>query len=237
MKRILEPEVMDTPMDAEEYDAMDFEAPNTRFAEDALAYLKQLSSPEILDVGAGTARIPILMAKKRPDVRILGIDLAREMIRVGVRNVAAADVADQVRLTVMDAKLLRIPGGYYDMVVSNSTIHHLADPIFVLREMARVTKPGGAIVIRDLARPETMDEAWAIVKRAAAGDSRKQQQLFFDSLCAGLTVHEITQSLVDAGLGTLKVSMVSERHWSAEGVKPLGSGFDSKPPRKPSMRP
>ena len=219
MQRILEPEVMDTAEDAEEYDAMDFLEPNTKFALAALDLVAGLESPEILDIGTGTARIPILMAKRRRGLSILGVDLAHEMIRVAIDNVATAGVADAVRVQAMDAKHLRLPEGRYDLVMCNSTVHHLPDPVAGLKEIARVTKRGGAILVRDLARPATMDDAWAIVKRAAAGESRRQQQLFFDSLCAALTPAEVEAALSKAGLATLTVSMVSDRHWSAEGRK------------------
>ena len=80
--RILEPEVMDTAQDAEEYDAMDFAEANTRFAEDALALVPHISNVEAVDLGTGTARIPILMVERRPRISILAVDLAGEMLRV-----------------------------------------------------------------------------------------------------------------------------------------------------------
>ncbi len=221
MKRILEAEVMETARDAEEYDAMNFVEPNTKFAVDALALLGKVENPQVLDIGAGTARIPILMAKKRPDLSILGVDLGSEMIRVGIRNIAQAGVATQVRLQVMDAKDLRLPKNRYDLVMCNSTIHHLPDPSIGFREIARVTKPGGAIIVRDLARPATMEDAWSIVKRVAPGDSRRQQQLFFDSLCAALSIEDVQAAATKGGLPGLTVKMVSDRHWTAEGKKPV----------------
>ncbi len=224
MQRILETEVMDTAKDAREYDAMDFLEPNTRFAEDALALIRDVPSAEVLDIGAGTARIPILMAERRRDLAILAIDLAHEMIKVATDNVAKAGVAAQVRLQAMDAKSLRLPRDRYDLVACNSTMHHLPDPVVGFREVARVTKPGGAIIVRDLARPASMDEAWAIVKRVAAGESRHQQQLFFDSLCAALTLEEVADAVDKAGLKGLSVHMVSDRHWTAQGKKRASSG-------------
>jgi ubiquinone/menaquinone biosynthesis C-methylase UbiE len=142
------------------------------------------------------------------------------MIRVGQDNVARASVADQVRLQVMDAKRLRLPDGHYDMTLCNSTAHHLPEPLLGFREIARVTKPGGAVMVRDLARPVSMDAAWEIVKRVAAGQSRHQQQLFFDSLCAALSLDEVREATEKAGLAGLSVRMVSDRHWTAEGYKP-----------------
>lgn len=219
MQRILEPEVMETDKDAVEYDAMDFLEPNRKFALDALGLIEGVERPEILDVGTGTARIPVLMAERRRDIAILAVDLSPAMIRVGSDNVAKAGVAQQVRLQVMDAKRLRVPDGRYDMTICNSTAHHLPDPVAGFREIARATKGGGAIMIRDLARPATMDAAWAIVKRVAAGESRHQQQLFFDSLCAALTPEEVAEAAEKAGLPGLTVKMVSDRHWTAEGRK------------------
>ena len=79
-----------------------------------------------------------------------------------------------------------------------------------------MVKPDGAILVRDLLRPASMDDAWATVKRVAAGDSKRQQQLFFDSLCAALTVVEVRALVREAGLDDLRVEMVSDRHWTAE---------------------
>ncbi len=219
MQRILEPEVMDTEKDAVEYDAMDFAEPNQRFAIDALGLIEAIEHPEILDVGTGTARIPVLMAERRRELSILAVDLSPAMIRVGSDNVAKAGFTREVRLQVMDAKRLRLPDGRYDLTLCNSTIHHLPEPVTGFREIARVTKAGGAILVRDLARPASMDAGWAIVKRVAAGESRHQQQLFFDSLCAALTLEEVAEAAEKAGLGGLTVKMVSDRHWTLEGRK------------------
>ena len=62
MDRILEPEVMDTWLEATAYDAMDFVSVNTAFANDAIAL--DPHAVKILDVGTGTARIPILMCQQ-----------------------------------------------------------------------------------------------------------------------------------------------------------------------------
>jgi len=110
----------------------------------------------------------------------------------------------------------------------NSTVHHIPDPIVVFKEMARVAKPDGGIIVRDLVRPQTLDEAWAIVKRVAAGEHPRQQQLFFDSLCAGLTIPEVEDLVTRSGLQGIRVSQVSDRHWTAE--RKAVRGRLSKPP-------
>jgi len=216
MRRILEPEVMDTQQDAVEYDAMDFVDANTRFAEDALVLLHQRKNAQLLDIGVGTGQIPILMLRRRPDLKILAVDLAQEMLRVASRNVLDAGFVEQCQLAKMDAKSLRVPNAKYDMVMCNSTAHHIPDPLVMFKEIARVVRPDGAIIVRDLLRPDTMDDAWATVKRVAAGEHLRQQQLFFDSLCAALTLDEVQALVRNAGIARMQVRQVSDRHWTAE---------------------
>jgi ubiquinone/menaquinone biosynthesis C-methylase UbiE len=215
LKRILEPELMDTVEDAEEYHAMDFSEPDGRFAARVLELLAFAKAPEVLDVGTGTAKIPVLLAKQRADVRVLAIDPAREMLRVGARHVADHRVDERVTLARVDGRATKLAAQRFDAVLCNSTVHHMPEPGALLAEMARVLKPGGAILVRDLARPASMDDAWAIVKRVAAGDSLKQQQLFFDSLCAALTPSEV-EAMLPSSWTSLSVTMVSDRHWSIE---------------------
>lgn len=216
MRRILEPEVMDTETDAVEYDAMDFREANQRFADDAVALLRGIEDAQVLDIGTGTAQIPIMMLKRDKTMRILACDMAQEMLRVAARNVANAGVADRCQLARLDAKSLRVPAQKYDLVICNSTIHHIPDPFVVFREIARVLKPQGGVVIRDLFRPETMDDAWATVNRVAAGEHPRQKQLFFDSLCAALSLDEVRSYVERAGLERMKVEVCSDRHWTAE---------------------
>jgi ubiquinone/menaquinone biosynthesis C-methylase UbiE len=216
MLRVLEPELMDTAEDAAEYDSMDFLEPNRRFAEDALELVRHLPRVRAIDLGTGTARIPILMAERRREISIVAADLAEQMLRVASRNVEAAGLSDRIELARLDAKGAGLPSAAFDLVMSNSTLHHIPDPAELLREIARLVKPGGAVIVRDLIRPESTDDARAIVERVAAEDSPKQKQLFFDSLCAALTVDEVAALVEAAGLERMRVERCSDRHWTAE---------------------
>jgi ubiquinone/menaquinone biosynthesis C-methylase UbiE len=229
LRRILEPEVMDTDVDAVEYDAMDFREANTRFAEDAIALLRGTPEAQVLDIGTGTAQIPILMLQREKTMKIVATDLAESMLRVGARNLAASNVGDRCQLVRMDVKALRFPAQRFDLVMCNSTIHHIPDPQVVFREIARVVKPSGAIVVRDLFRPASMDEAWATVNRVAAGEHPRQKQLFFDSLCAALTIEEVEDHVRRAGLERMRVERCSDRHWTAERPARSSSGRRSVP--------
>jgi ubiquinone/menaquinone biosynthesis C-methylase UbiE len=214
--RTLEPEVMDSEEDAVEYDAMDFSEPNNRFATDALALLAAAPAPCALDIGTGTGDIPLRMLGAHGTLRIVAVDMAESMLRVAAKHASSRGLAERLELRRLDAKASTLPEAFFDLVMSNSVAHHIPEPIALFREIARVVRPGGAIMVRDLARPASRRAARDIVERVSPNDSTKQKQLFFDSLCAALTVDEVRALARDAGLRDLRVEMVSDRHWTAE---------------------
>ena len=214
MDRVLEPEVMDSLEEAIEYDSMDFTEVNAAFARSAAALGPVFGN--ILDAGTGTARIPIALCQLRPEWKLTCIDLSANMLKVGAENVEKAGVGSQISLESIDAKAMPYPDNYFDMVISNSIIHHLPDPLPFLQEVKRVLKPQGAIFLRDLLRPETLEMRDNLVELYAGDCSGHQQQLFSDSLQAAFTLGEVEEMMQKAGLDGLRVYESSDRHWTAE---------------------
>ena len=214
MKRILEPEVMDTREEAEAYDAMDHSVVNTAFVERVVEL--GASEGHFLDLGTGPAQIPIFLAQSCPRIRITGIDLSVNMLALGEQHVAEAELADRIALECVDAKDLPYSDQSFDGVVSNSIIHHLPNPMAAVREISRVIRPGGLILIRDLMRPDTPEAAQALVDRYAADDTPYQKKLFYDSFLAALTIPEIKAMLAQTSLTDAIVVQSSDRHWSVE---------------------
>ena len=214
MKRILEPEVMDTCEEAEAYDAMDHTTVNTAFVERVV----ELGATEghFLDLGTGPAQIPIFLAQRCPKIRITGIDLSINMLTLGEQHVVEVRLADQIALEHVDAKALPYPDQSFDGVISNSIIHHLPNPMAAFREISRVIRPGGLILIRDLMRPDTPQAVQALVDRYAADDTPYQKKLFYDSFLAALTIPEIEAMLAQTSLTDAIVVQSSDRHWSIE---------------------
>jgi ubiquinone/menaquinone biosynthesis C-methylase UbiE len=214
LDRVLEPEVMDTWEDAIEYDAMDFTEVNSAFAQRAA----ELGPPNarVLDVGTGTARIPILICQRRPDWHITAIDLSSNMLKVGEKNVCEAALKERIHLQLIDAKTLPFPDGVFDMVVSNSIVHHIPEPLHALEEMRRVLKKGGALLVRDLFRPATQEQLEELVERVCANDTPNQKKLFRDSLHAALTLEEVQILARKAGLTGCRIYQSSDRHWTIE---------------------
>ncbi len=214
LERILESEVMDTPDEAVEYDQMDFTEVNAAFAERAI----ELGSTDgfVLDVGTGTARIPTLIVQKRPSWHIWAIDLSENMINLGKKNVKQAGLDQKIKFKKLDAKQLQFQDNYFDMVISNSLVHHLPDPLIFLREVNRVAKPNGGILIRDLIRPKDKKTLEELVEKYAGDCNEHQKKLFRDSLHASFTIEEVQQLLDRSMIKGARVMQSSDRHWSIE---------------------
>ncbi|OIP71008.1 MAG: SAM-dependent methyltransferase [Oscillatoriales cyanobacterium CG2_30_40_61] len=219
MERIPEVEVMDTWEEASEYDGMDFTQVNQEFAELAIEL-----GPEtglILDAGTGTARIPILIAQLRSKWQITGIDLSANMLFIGNQNIEQAGLQEQVKLEQVDAKQLPYGDATFDLVISNSIVHHLPDPLLFFQEMQRVLKPQGGIFLRDLTRPSSETELNSLVEQYAGDSNDHQQKLFRDSLQAAYTLDEIINLIESVGLNNIRIYQSSDRHWTAERPYPL----------------
>ena len=109
-----------------------------------LSMLKAQPGETILDVGCGNARdiVPILDAK----ARIIGIDVSEEMIRQGKIDLARAGFPD-VELKVGDATQLKLSSESFDGVLCSEVIEHIPDAAKAIREIHRVLKPGGRLVL------------------------------------------------------------------------------------------
>lgn len=219
---------MDSEQDARDYDAMDHTAVNRLFVDDLLAAadaagvklvaesadLAAKPLTEILDIGTGTAQIPIELLGRRPGLRLAAIDLAPSMLELARRNVAAAGLTSHIRLECVDAKALPYPAGSFIAVISNSIVHHIPQPRQALAEACRVVAEGGLLFVRDLSRPATDDAVRSLVGRYAADANDHQRRLFEDSLRAALSLDEVRRLVSDLGHDSAGVQQTSDRHWT-----------------------
>jgi phosphatidylethanolamine/phosphatidyl-N-methylethanolamine N-methyltransferase len=98
----------------------------------------------ILDVGIGTG---ISLTDYSPASRVVGVDYCEPMLRKAHERVAEHQLAHVEALAVMDAQHLGFPDAFFDVVVAQYVITTVPDPEAALDEIARVTKPGGEIVL------------------------------------------------------------------------------------------
>lgn len=212
LSRVLEPEVMDSPEEARDYDAMDHRAVNRVFVADFLAAWDGRNP--VLDVGTGTAQIPLELASQSANARVVAIDLAEHMLDLGRANVRRAGLEDRIRLECCDAKRMPFPAGFFGAVMSNSIVHHIPEPSHVLAGMARVTVAGGLLFVRDLLRPADQEMLQQLVATYAGDANAHQRQMFADSLHAALSLEEIRGLVAEIGFDPNSVQQTTDRHWT-----------------------
>jgi ubiquinone/menaquinone biosynthesis C-methylase UbiE len=218
LDRVLEPEVMDSEEEARDYDLMDHAAVNAAFCDDLLALAPDLSSA--LDLGTGTALIPIEICRREGDARIVAIDLAPSMIALAKKNVERAGFASAISIELVDAKSMPYRDGAFRCAISNSILHHIPDPMPALREALRVTQPGGWLFIRDLLRPDNDEQVSALVDAYARGASERQRLLFDASLRAAFTLSELRDLAARLGIPERALRQTSDRHWTLAWMRP-----------------
>ncbi len=210
LDRIPEHECMDTPEEAREYAAMDH-------AEVNLAFVEALEKHgcvrgELLDLGTGPGHIPLILAERHERLSVTGIDLSKEMLKIARLKVAQAGYSRRIRLLEADAKKTAFGQNTFDVVFSNTILHHVSDPVAFLSEARRVLRPKGALLIRDLMRPETQEDLERIVTTYAGDASDRQRELFRESLYAAYTVDEVREFCNQAGLEDVTIEVTSDRH-------------------------
>ncbi|MBL8890321.1 MAG: class I SAM-dependent methyltransferase [Planctomycetaceae bacterium] len=212
LQRVLEPEVMDSPEEARDYNNMDHSHVNNVFVNDMTD--AGFAGGDVLDLGTGTALIPIEIVKRGFECRIMAADAAVAMLERARLNLEIAGMTRVVQLSHCDAKAMPYATGMFDWVISNSIIHHIPSPIEVLREAWRVTRAGGTLFFRDLLRPQTEEELRRLVETYAGTGNEHQQQMFDDSLHAALSLEEIRSLITEFGCGPESVVATSDRHWT-----------------------
>ena len=223
LERTLEPEVMDSAEEALDYDDMDHAGVNAAFCTDALRFAERDAAPfRALDLGTGTALIPIELCKMHANVAVVATDLATHMIEVAGRNVAKAGLSARVTLVHGDVKT-HSSAHAFDLVLSNSVLHHIPEPRSLLEAALACVDRGGVLFVRDLERPRSeadvsdlADRYTPLAEASAVPEERerrkRQRDLFEASLRAALTLSEARALAVSLGLPETSVQRTSDRH-------------------------
>lgn len=205
---------MDLPHEARAYAQADFRDVNAAFVERLLELAADRGSALALDLGTGPGDIPKRVLAERPGWRIVGVDGAKAML-----DFAREGNDPNLHWIQADALQLPFPGGVFDIVFSNSILHHVRDAIIFWREVRRMCKPGAVVFVRDLRRPESEPAARKLVEEHAAQESALLQDEFHRSLLAAYTAEEVRAQLSAAALD-LTVEVISDRHLDAFGGMP-----------------
>ncbi len=216
MQRVLEPELMDDPDQARVYAQADFAEENQGFVARFLESYPDLKDAHVLDLGCGPADIPIRLARALPECRITGVDGSAPMIALAVDAVRAAGLADRVTLRrerIQDTVLAKRA----DVVISNSLLHHVPNPLQFWYAVRQLAKPGAAVLVMDLLRPDSPEAAQALVDEYAAEEPAILRRDFYNSLLAAFTDDEVAAHLTEMNLSRLLIEVSDDRHWVVGG--------------------
>lgn len=217
MQRRCEPELMDSQSEVDAYANADFREVNARFVDHVLANAPANKPMRVLDIGCGPGDIPIAIASARPNWNVVAVDGSSPMLQLAAKK-AAQELARNVRFRLADAKQLPADLGGFDLIISNSLLHHLPEPAGLWQSIRARSHRGTIIVLRDLARPASELEARLLVNHHAGTESALLQEEFYRSLLAAFTVDEVREQLEAAHLSSLQVQMASDRHLDVWGI-------------------
>jgi SAM-dependent methyltransferase len=177
-----------------------------RTAENSAAYLLPHLKPhmQILDVGCGPGTITAGLAGYVPDGHVTGIDTG-EGILGQARKTAAENGKSNVDFAVGDVYALDYPDDTFCVTHAHQVLQHLGDPVKALKEMRRVTKPGGLVAVRDAdyggmlwyPRSPVLDEwreVYETVARANGGEPDAARHLHVWAREAGFTDVTVSSS-------------------------------------------
>jgi SAM-dependent methyltransferase len=219
MERIPEPELMDEDTQARAYAQADFEEPHAHFI---TLFHERFAGSAVegvaLDLGCGPADISIRFARAFDTCSVHGVDGAEAMLRYGHDAVRDAHLEGRVRLIEGYLPGAQLPQQHYDIIISNSLLHHLANPMVLWQAVREHAVPGTLTFIMDLMRPADRAAVQALVETHAADEPEVLRRDFFNSLLAAYRPQEIEAQLAAAGLDWLGVQVVSDRHLVVTGV-------------------
>lgn len=220
MQRILEPELMNEEQQSQAYAQADFEQPNLYFLHLFQENFGQKIEGHVLDLGCGNADITLRFAKAYPDCLIDGIDGSESMLNYGYQalNQESLAVQKRVRLIVGIVPNLKLPQLSYDVIISNSVLHHFHNPSVFWQFIKSYGVDGSKIFVGDLFRPSSLKKAREIVELYAKNEPEILKRDFYNSLLAAFEIAEIKEQLKLANLDNLSLTQISDRHVLIAGL-------------------
>jgi len=218
MKRIPEEELMDSAEQARAYADEDYSGPHDAFISYFKSRFPEFTQGKVLDLGCGPADITIRFAQEFPETDIIGLDGAEAMLTIGIDDVKSRGLAERIKLKRCLLPDESLPLHKFDAIISNSLLHHLADPAVLWQTIKRCAKPGASIFIMDLLRPESTEDANKLVELYACDAPPILKMDFHNSLLAAFQIDEVKKQLTHSGLDNLNVEVVSDRHFIVWGT-------------------
>jgi ubiquinone/menaquinone biosynthesis C-methylase UbiE len=214
MKRMPEQELMNDAEQARAYAGADFEQPHSMFIDLFRETFGTVpDAAHVLDLGCGPGDITFRFARAFAQSCVHGVDGSAAMLKLAEKALGR-ESSLQGRVHFIKGMLpdVELPWPQYDIVISNSLLHHLPDPAALWQTVKAFAAPEALIFIMDLKRPANPAEAGRLRDIYAKGEPEVLQRDFYNSLLAAFEVNEIQAQLSNEGLAGLAVRSVSDRH-------------------------
>ncbi len=177
-----------------------------------VAALRLRPGARILDLATGTADLAIMVARTEAESRVVGLDPSTGMLEVGREKIKRIELDGRIELVEGDAQALPFPDDSFDGVCMAFGIRNVPDRDQALREMARVTRPGGRIAILELSEPRSgligplarFHIHTVVPYVGALLSGRREYHYLQRSIAAFPPPDEFTRRIVAAGLDTVE---------------------------------
>lgn len=219
MKRLLESELMEDQSQVKAYAEADFELPHNEFIQRLKAFIDDPEfSGTALDLGCGPGDISCRFAKAYPLSKVHAVDGSKPMLN-HAKATLINDLAERINFIEGLLPEALLPQSSYDVIFSNSLLHHLPDPQALWQTIKKYSRPGTRVIIMDLLRPAGIVDAKRMMNDYAANEPGILQRDFYHSLLAAFSLEEIITQLAQANLN-LHIVQISDRHVFITGVIP-----------------
>lgn len=218
MQRVVEPELMDDSAQVIAYTKANFEEAHSAIVNHFDRVFPRIAKTEtFLDLGCGPADIAIRFAHKFPNCKVDAVDGAKNMLIQAQQRIESEALQDRIALYLCCLPECELPNHSYDVIVSNSLLHHLHEPQHLWSCLHQYASTKTAVFISDLIRPESQDAAELLVNEYAVDEPEILRRDFYNSLLAAFTIDEAQAQLNSADLNSLSVEKISDRHMLIHG--------------------
>ena len=217
MQRCPEPELMNGVDQVAAYAAADFSAGDDVTIDRIRSLVAERplgKSPIVVDLGCGPGNITVLLARLLPEATVIGIDGAERMLELARQRAADQNLA----IEFLHQDLRQIKGLKADLVVSNSLLHQLHDPLLLWRVTSELANRGCRVLHRDLRRPESMDELNHLQTLHLPDAPEVLIEDFRASLRAAFEPAEVVDQLRITGMKQLSVQLEGDRYLVVSGL-------------------
>ena len=221
MDRVTENELMNEEEQVKAYAFADFSEPHNLFIDtfkEKFSGIHSSFNDVVLDLGCGSCDITRRFAAAYPDAAFHSVDGAALMLQYASEINEQEKLSHRIKLIESNISNIELPQSFYHVIISNSLLHHLHNPIVLWKTIQQHAKPYAHIFVMDLIRPVDEQTVKFLSDEYVSNEPEILKSDLENSLRAAFTVKEVRQQLDKISLPNLTVEEVSDRHMIIYGV-------------------